>query len=217
MLVRYIPFSSPYVRYFSFLSLQMDQLPILHVFILENPILRLLAKCGVTSFTFPVVTSAKARVEECFREIESTKARGMDTTSTSTARRADLLSMFLKAKEERPDFFHDSRILTMAVSMDFAGSDVTAISLAAVFCYLLRCPGCHQKATEELDAIIQNGDIKNRYTSLVASAESQQLPYLDACVKEALRLHPAAGLPLERIVPTHGAEICGDAIVGCSA
>ena len=32
---------------------------------------------------------------------------------------------------------------------------------------------------------------------------------MDACVKEAGRLHPAVGLPLERVVPAKGAEICG--------
>lgn len=40
--------------------------------------------------------------------------------------------------------------------------------------------------------------------------------------KKLFRMHPAAGLPLERIVPPQGAEICGrhiagGTIVGCSA
>lgn len=53
-------------------------------------------------------------------------------------------------------------------------------------------------------------------------AEAQQLPYLDAVVKEAFRIHPAAGLPLERVVPAGGATIAGHfvlggTIVGCSA
>lgn len=33
--------------------------------------------------------------------------------------------------------------------------------------------------------------------------------YLQACVKEALRLHPATGLPLERIVPKDGVVLSG--------
>lgn len=57
---------------------------------------------------------------------------------------------------------------------------------------------------------------------VVSWSEAQQLPYLDAVIKEAFRVHPAAGLPLERVVPAGGATIAGNfvpggTIVGCSA
>lgn len=134
----------------------------------------------------------------------------------------DLLSMFLKAQADHPDFFNDKRVLIMAVSMAFAGSETTAISLAAVFYYLLENPGCYRKLMEELDVAISDRSLEDRPSGLVTWAESQRLPYLDACIKEAFRLHPAAGLPLERVVPSGGAEISGKyfeggTIVGCSA
>ena len=174
------------------------------------------------SFTFPVVTFAKARMSERLQEIEAAKVCGEDAVSATTGRQGDLLSMFLKAKVDRPDFFHDGRVLTMAVSMAFAGSETTGISLAAVFYYLLKNPKCYAKLMEELNEGIAYGIVENRPTGLVTWTESQKLPYLDACIKEAFRLHPAAGLPLERIVPAQGAEICGQmipggTIVGCSA
>lgn len=174
------------------------------------------------SFTFPVARFAKACVEGRRVDLERLKANGPDLESKSEPHRNDLLSMFLKAKDDRPDFFHDGRVLTMAVSMSFAGSDTTAISLSAVFYYLLKNPQCYRKLMEEIDTAIKVGDIQNRFTGLVTWAESQRLPYLDACIKEAFRLHPAVGLPLERIVPAGGAEILGervaaDTIVGCSA
>ncbi|KAK5723190.1 hypothetical protein LTR17_013910 [Elasticomyces elasticus] len=45
------------------------------------------------------------------------------------------------------------------------------------------------------------------------------MPYLQAVIKEALRVHPAVGQPLSRLVPPGGAEIAGryfpaDASVG---
>ena len=174
------------------------------------------------SFTFPVVTFAQARMNERLREIEALQAHGNDTVATVTGRRGDLLSMFLKAKEDRPAFFHEGRVLTMAVSMAFAGSETTAISLAAVFYYLLKNRSCYVKLMEEVDGAIISGIVENRPNGLVTWAESQKLPYLNACIKEAFRLHPAAGLPLERVVPADGIEICGQliprgTIVGCSA
>jgi len=166
------------------------------------------------SFTFPVVTFAKARMTERLAEIEKSKALGIDPNASSGLRRGDLLSMFLKAKEDRPDFFHDDRVLSMAVSMAFAGSETTAISLAAVFYYLLRTPRCLQLLLEEIESAVSSHTFEDRPSGLVTWAESQKLPYLDACVKEAFRLHPAVGLTLERVVPAQGAEICGEHIAG---
>lgn len=161
-------------------------------------------------------------MEERIVEQDLLKAQGPDIESRSDPGRSDLLSMFLKAKADRPDFFHDGRVLTMAVSMAFAGSETTAISLAAVFYYLLKNPHCYRKLFEELEGAIHAGIVEDRSSGLVTWAESQRLPYLDACVKEAFRLHPAVGLPLERIVPPGGIEILGEripggTIVGCSA
>ena len=38
-------------------------------------------------------------------------ARGVNTVARVTGRRGDLLSMFLKAKEDHPTSFHDGRVL----------------------------------------------------------------------------------------------------------
>ena len=137
-------------------------------------------------------------------------------------KRTDLLSMFLKSREAHPDIMTETRVLTMATSMAFAGSDTTSISLASVFYHLLKEPHCLRELRKEINAAIDAGVIEDRPTGLISWKESQKLPYLDACIKEAFRVHPAAGLPLERIVPPSGIEICGEwipggTIVGCSA
>lgn len=74
----------------------------------------------------------------------------------------------------------------------------------------------------QIDDAARLGRTEERPGGLVSWAESQKLPYLDACIREAFRLHPAAGLLLERIVPPNGADICGEhiaagTIVGCNA
>ena len=170
-------------------------------------------------FAFPVVTFAQARMAERLSEKRAAKASGNETAPFT---RDDLLSQFLKAKENNPTFFHDGRVLVMAVSMAFAGSETTAISLAAVFYYLLRNRRCLNLLLQEIDSAVATGKIEAREDGLTSWSESQTLPYLDACIKEAFRMHPAAGLPLERVTPPGGIEICGEhvpgnTIVGCSA
>ena len=134
----------------------------------------------------------------------------------------DLLSKFLAAREARPDFMTDTLVQTMAVSMAFAGSETTAISLSSVFYFLLKNPSSLARLLAELDDAGREGRFSDYETGLVTWHESQTLPYLDACVKEAFRLHPAPGLPMERIVPEGGLEIAGHkvaggTIVGCNA
>jgi cytochrome P450 len=141
------------------------------------------------------------------------------SSSTSSP---DLLSKFLAARESRPEVMNDKLVLAMAVSMAFAGSETTAISLSAVFYYLLRNPAILARLRAELDDAARAGAFADYELGVVTWAESQRLPYLDACIKEAFRMHPAAGLPLERIVPEPGMEIAGHyvrggTIVGCSA
>lgn len=139
-----------------------------------------------------------------------------------TVKSPDLLSKFLAAREARPDFMSDTLVQTMAVSMAFAGSETTAISLSAVFYFLLKNPAALARLRAEIDDAARAGRFSDCETGLVTWHEAQTLPYLDMCVKEAFRLHPAPGLPMERIVPKGGLEIAGrrvqgGTIVGCSA
>lgn len=75
---------------------------------------------------------------------------------------------------------------------------------------------------EELDDKARAGHFRDNERGIVTWTESQDLPYLDACINEAFRIHPAPGLPFERVVPPEGVEISGNfikggTIVGCNA
>lgn len=74
---------------------------------------------------------------------------------------------------------------------------------------------------EELDSKAREDFFSDKEHGIVKWQDSQALPYLGACIKEAFRVHPAPGLPLERVVPPQGAEVAGHfvnggTIVGCS-
>lgn len=46
-------------------------------------------------------------------------------------------------------------------------------------------------------------------SQVIAFKEAQKLPCLQAVLKESMRMHPAVGLPLGRVVPEAGAVIAG--------
>lgn len=86
-----------------------------------------------------------------------------------------------------------------------AGSDTTGISMTAVIYFLMKHPDCLQKLRDEIDTAAREGNLSNPVTF----AEGQKLRYLQATIKEALRLHPAVGQILSRVVPEGGAQLAG--------
>ncbi|KAB8293771.1 hypothetical protein EYC80_009256 [Monilinia laxa] len=201
----------------------VGQIPILDLFFLKNPLYLLAAKYGVIDATFPVAKFAAQRVQERYPKTDENGILPITDAGVKTDKsQPDLLSKFIQAKHDRPEFMTDQLVMTMAVSMAFAGSETTAISLSAVFYYLLKNGRCMEKLMQEIEGKEREGYFEDEEKGLVSWTESQGLPYLDACIKEAFRLHPAGGLPLERVVPEQGMEIAGEwvkggTIVGCSA
>ncbi len=85
-----------------------------------------------------------------------------------------------------------------------AGSDTVASTLRAVFYFLLKNPSTLSKLRSELSSA---HDSDRLTLPIVTWSETQGLPYLRAVVKEALRMHPALGLPMERVVPESGLQL----------
>ena len=81
-------------------------------------------------------------------------------------------------------------VLSMATSNIFAGSDTTAISTRSTIYHLLKNPECKRKLVEEIDNLYKEG----RLGIPVTMEQSKQMPYLQACMYEGLRCHPAVGM-----------------------
>ncbi|KAF2088868.1 cytochrome P450 [Saccharata proteae CBS 121410] len=131
------------------------------------------------------------------REVEARKDRGSD--------RKDILSKLFAVHKEKPADFDYDGVVSMASSNIFAGSDTTAISTRAIIYYLLKNPECKRKLMDEIDGLKKEGKISDPVTL----DEANQMPYLQATMYEALRLHPAVGMSLPRVVPAGGVEIDG--------
>ena len=135
-----------------------------------------------------------ATLEEVDQDLE---AHGSKTES--------LLSKFLSKHNTNPGAFTPEHVKAGCVFNMVAGSDSTAITLSAAIHYLLLNRDSLQRLQDEVDAFQSEGKLSGHPTF----KESLQMPYLQAVIKETLRMHPATGLPLERVVPEEGASIGG--------
>ncbi|PVH73220.1 cytochrome P450 oxidoreductase [Cadophora sp. DSE1049] len=119
----------------------------------------------------------------------------------------DFLSKLLKLHYDDPKKVSTTDVFSTCITNIGAGSDTTSISLGSVIYHLCRFPNTMQALRNEIDTMETAGKISNPVTF----AETQQMPYLQAAIKEALRMHPATGLPLGRVVPPGGKLIAGHA------
>lgn len=113
----------------------------------------------------------------------------------------DFLDKLSESHEQDPSKVTPYHVFMMGLSNIIAGSDTTAVSLSSVIYYLFTSPRVLAKLRQE----IEDHSLQSRR---ITFKESQDMPYLQAVIKEALRLHPATGLPLWRVVPEGGARIC---------
>jgi cytochrome P450 len=191
-------------------------MPFLDNLFLKNPIRLLLSKYGLLNANTYMVDFARTRLNARIDpKIDRTVKQDLNYV------RNDFLSRFLAAHAKDPDFITNDRVLALTVANIFAGSDTTAISLRAVFYFLLKNPDTMITLMNELLEQKRLGNFA-REDGLVDWAEVRELPYLSAVIKEALRCHPAVGLTLERVTPAQGATVCGQyipggTIIGCNA
>lgn len=82
-----------------------------------------------------------------------------------------------------------------------AGSDSTALSLSTIIYYIYQSPRVLERIRKEIDSV--------GLTSTPTFQIVQQMPYLQAVIKESLRMNPATGFPLWREIPKGGAVVSG--------
>lgn len=116
-------------------------------------------------------------------------------------RQRDMLSRFMEVQKKDPSI-PPWAVTAWTFSNVIAGSDSTGVVLRTAWFNLTAHPSTFHKLRAEL---VRNA-VSRPYPKW---SELQHLPYLDACVLEASRLHPPFCLPLERVVPAGGVTICG--------
>jgi cytochrome P450 len=159
----------------------------MHKFLLGNP---LLAKLPAFEKSNQVLAFSLQQIEDRQR---------------NPVPRKDILNQLLDTHHNDPEALSFAEIIAITTTNVIAGSDTTAVSLASVIYYLSKYPDARRKLLDEMEHATNNGLASNPITY----AEAIKLPYLSAVINEAMRIHPATGFILERLVPKGGATLHG--------
>jgi cytochrome P450 len=105
-----------------------------------------------------------------------------DSVSAGGSRRSDVLSMLLSAVDEHGQPMSDEELRDELITLLLAGHETTATALCWAVEEILRRPEVHGRILDEIAAAPTD------------QAHKTALPYLDATIKEVLRLRPLAPL-----------------------
>lgn len=174
----------------------VGQVPWLHKLLAGNPLLPVVMP-AIETFN-PAVNFAN----KCMKEMGTEEVnKGRD----------DFLVRFQKMMKDgvrggtNGGAFESADIVNHTSTNVLAGSDTTAIALRSIIHNLITSPVCYNRLLREIDELDKAG----RLSDPVKESEARQMPYLQAIIKEGMRLHPSVGMLMERHVPKGGATICG--------
>ncbi|WDK16956.1 cytochrome P450 [Colletotrichum graminicola] len=117
-----------------------------------------------------------------------------------TQKRSDMIASFIRHG------LSEEEILSEATLQMIAGSDTTAASLRAVMLYLITNPRVHAKLRAEIDAFVGAA----RAPGIVSDADARTMPYLQAVIKEGMRVHPPVTNMDPKRVPDGGDTVVVD-------
>ncbi|KFZ02079.1 hypothetical protein V500_00447 [Pseudogymnoascus sp. VKM F-4518 (FW-2643)] len=123
----------------------------------------------------------------------------------STDLRGDFLEYLRQKQLKNPQTMTDRELINNILIFFVGAVNTNSASLRACFYYLVKTPYTYAKLVKEL----QDADAKGLLSETLSFTEGQKLPYLQACIKEALRMYPVVGTPFDRVVPKGGAILSG--------
>ncbi|KAF2117272.1 cytochrome P450 [Lophiotrema nucula] len=114
----------------------------------------------------------------------------------------DLLASLMQLHSSKEDRFRPAWVLGISLTNFGAGHDTMTITLSAAMYWIARTPAVKERLVKDLrDAGIGPGA---KYNDIIT-----KVPYLMACLKEAIRLFPAIGIAMPRVVPQTGTTMSG--------
>ena len=136
---------------------------------------------------------------------EVEKAKDEEKTQGGDLLYTDQTGSLLAKVRRNPESFKAEDIFYHMSMNVLAGGETTAASTANIIYYLIKNPAVLTKLRKELqDALSKRNEASKR----ISMKDAQNVPYLQAVIKESLRIIPN-GLHFPRVVPKGGLTLAG--------
>ncbi|KAK8100231.1 hypothetical protein PG999_010605 [Apiospora kogelbergensis] len=129
--------------------------------------------------------------------------------------RFDYVAHWLRTHENHPHKLTAKDVQAAATSNVSAGADTVTCALQSFIYHTIRHPTAWRRLQAEIDEAAANHhqqqqqgeeDISQDHP-VFSFAEAQKLPYLQACIKESMRVCPPSTIGLQRVAPRGGITI----------
>ncbi|KAK3309846.1 putative cytochrome P450 [Chaetomium strumarium] len=165
-------------------------------FPLARLVIRLLLK-------FAGAKSRDAFMNPCFDRFERRAAQG--SKGGTTGGRCDVVHFVLESRNSKQQVT-EKELRDFSPFLMIGGGETMASLMPCLTYLLLKHPDVYQRLTSE----IRGADFASDATADLTVEGILRLPYLGACIDEALRMYPPVPHGNERVVPAGGASVCGD-------
>ncbi|KAJ1664658.1 hypothetical protein IW140_005817 [Coemansia sp. RSA 1813] len=116
----------------------------------------------------------------------------------------DLLQALIDAEDPQSRVrMTQTQITAENIGFLVGGTDTTSLTLSWTLHYLLLYPDVYKRAVQEVRSKF------SREHTITYTEGKAQLPYIDACIFESMRIRSVSGVFLPRMVPEEGATIQG--------
>ncbi|KAH8594380.1 cytochrome P450 [Bisporella sp. PMI_857] len=137
------------------------------------------------------------------RHVMDTTIQAVNAREKSDRVAWDMIEQWKNQKSGEP--LTQRELLAAANANIAAGGEGIGTQSQALVYLLLKNPDCLQRLYRELNEAALNHQV----SSPVQYSEALELPYFQACMKEAYRFHPVSATPYPRVAPKEGIEIAG--------
>ncbi|KAJ4777419.1 Cytochrome P450 [Rhynchospora pubera] len=142
----------------------------------------------VDEFAYNVIDTRK-------KELQLEEASGTNT-------RSDLLTVFMRLRDENDQPYSDKFLRDICVNFILAGRDTSSVALAWFFWLLNKNPEVEAKIVDEIRRIVkERGESEKEGEELIFRPEEvKKMEYLQAALSEALRLYPSVPVDHKEVV-----------------